>query len=109
MNETNQNGLLKSLFIAIAIMLLLVVGWHILLGILGITFAITASAWGVIVGTIVAISVAILLFFVFSGIGIFVVGLLAFIWAIVAIVLFPIFFSIVSAAISYYVFCWLVS
>lgn len=94
MSETKQNKLLKNLLLAIGIILLLVIGWHVILAILGITFAITAGAYGVVVGTIVALCVAILLFFVFSGVGIFIVGLLAFIWAVVAIALFPIFFPL---------------
>lgn len=80
---------------AIVIILVLVIGWHFLLPLLGLSIALTAGVWSVIVGTVTALCIAILLFFVFTGVGIFILGLLAFIWGIVAIILFPIIFPIV--------------
>lgn len=81
--------------IAIIVILLLVIGWRLFLPLLGVGIALTAGVLGIVVGTIAALCVAILLFFIFSGAGVFVLGALAFVWALVAIILFPIIFPIV--------------
>jgi hypothetical protein len=81
--------------IAIIIILALVIGWHFIFPLLGLTIALTGAVWGVIVGTITVLCIAIILFFIFTGVGIFILGLLAFIWGLVAIILFPIIFPIV--------------
>jgi len=81
---------------AILLILILVVGWHLILPILGLTIAFTATVWGVVVATIVILSIAIILFFIFTGIGMLILGLIAFVWAIVAIGLFPFLFPLIA-------------
>jgi hypothetical protein len=86
--------MLGTLVISILILLALVIGWHLLFPLMGGVIAITATVWFVIVGSIVAFCIGILLLFVFTGVGIFLLGLLALIGTIAAIVLFPILFPI---------------
>ena len=96
MNDSSNNdrGTRKALIIAITVMLVLLVAWHLLLPILGIAVAVGVGAWAVIVGSVVAFCVAVFLFFLFSGIGSFIVGIFAFVWMIFAITLFPFLFPI---------------
>lgn len=94
-DELKPRRSLAPWVIAVVIILVLVIGWHFVFPLLGLTIGITAGVWGVIVGTITAICIAIILFFVFTGIGIFILGLLAFIWGLVAIALFPVIFPII--------------
>ena len=86
--------MLATLIMSILILLVLVVGWHLLFPLMGGVIAITATAWLVIVGSIAAFCIGILLLFIFTGVGIFIMGLLALIGTVVAIVLFPILFPI---------------
>lgn len=86
--------MLGTLIISILILLALVIGWHLLFPLMGGVIAITAAAWFVIVGSIAAFCIGILLLFVFTGIGIFIMGLLALIGTIAAIIFFPLLFPI---------------
>ncbi len=92
--ENKNNSSRKIVLLTLLIMLLLVVAWHVLLPILGITIALTASIWGIAIATIVLICVATLLFFIFTGIGAIVLGVFVLAWSILAIVLFPLLFPI---------------
>ncbi len=89
-----RSNLKKPIFIALLLMLLLVVAWHLFFPLLGIAIAISAAVWGIIVGTIVFLSVGTLLFFVFTGLGILIVSIAAFVWVALAIILFPFLFPI---------------
>lgn len=69
--------------LAIIIILLLVLGWHLVLPFLGLTLVVTAAAWGVVVATITVLSITIMLFFVFwRGVSILVLGIIGFIWTL---------------------------
>ncbi|ABS78305.1 hypothetical protein [Coxiella burnetii] len=81
--------------IALFIILLVVAGWYLLFPVLGLTLAVTAGVWGVIIATIVVLSIAILFFLVFSGVGVIILAVFAFLWGLLAIILFPIIFPVV--------------
>ena len=82
--------------LAIVLIIVFIVGWHLLVPLLGITLAIGAGAWGFVVAAIGIISIAIVLFFIFSGIFVFLIGLIAAAWTILVIVLFPVLFPILA-------------
>jgi hypothetical protein len=81
---------------AIIILLALVIGWHLAFPIFGGIIAITATVWVLLVASVVVFSVAILLALMFTGGGIFILSLIAFIWIILAIIFFPILFPIIA-------------
>ncbi len=83
-----------SFAIIILLLLAVIVGWHLIFPILGGIIAITAAAWFLIVGSILAFCFAVMLLLILSGTGIFVLAFIALIWTILAILLFPILFPI---------------
>lgn len=85
----------KILLVAIALILLCVVGFHLLLPLLGIAIVMSGAAWGIIVATITLFAIAALLFFILPAILITLLSLFAFGWVILAIVLFPFLFPLV--------------
>jgi hypothetical protein len=93
--KNKSNTLKTAILITLLVMLILVIAGHIILPLFGITIAITAGVWSVAIATIVLLCVATLLFFVFTGIGIVILGIFAFAWTIGAIILFPLLFPIV--------------
>lgn len=80
--------------IMLILILLFAIGGHFLFPVVGAALAITAGVWAILVGAVAMISIAIVLFFCFSGAGIVVTGLLAFLGAIIAIVLLPLLLPI---------------
>lgn len=82
------------ILIAILLIVILVVGWHIFAPMLGLTVAFTGAAGGMVIATIGVLCVSIVLFFILSGIGMLILGLIAVVWTLVAIVLFPILFPL---------------
>lgn len=92
MNDEKKSSLRKGLFIALAIMIVLLVGWYLVFPALGIAVAMTAAAWGIIVATVIVLAVGILTFYIFAGVGIIVVSILGVLWFIAALVLFPFLF-----------------
>ncbi len=88
--------MLRLFTITLIILLALVIGWHIAFFLLGGIIAITAVTWGVIVGSIVAFCAAVMAIFVFAGIGVFVLGSVAAVWSVIAIVLFPVLFPVLA-------------
>ncbi len=92
--KNKKMGPQKIILFTLLLMLILVFAWHLLLPILGISMAITASVWGVAIATIVLICIATLLFFIFTGIGIFILGVFVFVWTMLAIFLFPLLFPL---------------
>ncbi|PIZ04742.1 MAG: hypothetical protein COY58_03050 [Gammaproteobacteria bacterium CG_4_10_14_0_8_um_filter_38_16] len=93
--KKNKNKTLKNaILITLIIMFALVITWHLLLPMLGITIAVSAGLWGMAVASIILICAATLLFFIFTGIGIFITGFFVLIWTIAAIALFPLLFPI---------------
>jgi hypothetical protein len=81
---------------ALLLMFIAIISWHVFIALLGGAFVIGATAWSVVVGSVFAMCVGILLLFLFTGIGILLLGLIAAIWTIVAIALFPVLFPILA-------------
>lgn len=79
--------------IAIALLVILgvILGWHFLFA--G-AIAVTATVWAIVIASVVLFCIGVLSLFILTGIGVFLIGLLGFIWAILAIALFPIVFPI---------------
>lgn len=93
--KENKNGAFKkTILITLLVMLALVGAFHVFLPLLGVTIAITASIWSVAIGTIILLCIATLLFFILTGVGAFVVGVVVFVWTVLAIILFPLLFPI---------------
>lgn len=76
------------------LIIVLAIGGHFLFPLVGAAVAISAGLWAVIITSVALFGIAIILLFVFSGIGIVIVGILSFVLAITAIVLFPVLFPI---------------
>jgi hypothetical protein len=97
--QKNDHSFPKLLLIAIALILIVELGFHLILPLLGIATVITvgvlAGAWGIVVGTIVFFCIVGLLFFVIPGALILLLGLFALIWVIIAVVLFPVILPII--------------
>lgn len=104
-----RSRLATGLIIATIIILILVIGWHLLFPFLGITIALGAGAWGFVISTIVLLCVAIMLFFVLTGMGVLIVGFLAVAWTVLAISLFPILFPILTPILIILLFIAIVS
>lgn len=94
-SDTKKTTLKKIILFSLAAMILVLILWHVLLPLLGITIAITTGIWGVAIITTVLICISTLLFFIFTGVGIFILGAFVFAWAVLAIILFPLLFPIV--------------
>lgn len=93
--KKNKSKTLKNaILITLIVMLVVLAAWHFMLPLLGITIAVSAGLWSIAVTSIVLICVATLLFFIFTGIGIFILSAFALIWTVIAIILFPILFPI---------------
>ena len=86
----------RIVLFALLLMFIAIISWHVFIALLGGAFVIGATAWGVVVGSVFAMCVGILLLFLFTGIGILLLGLIAAIWTIVAIALFPVLFPILA-------------
>ena len=82
------------LIITLLSILVLVVVWHIFFPMLGVVVAVGAGAWSMLVGTVVFLSVAVLLFFLLTGVGILILSIFSFIWVVFAITLFPFLFPL---------------
>lgn len=83
-----------GILLAILIILLLVVGWHLIFPALGLTLAVGAGIGAVIIGTITALCIIIVLFFILTGVWIVILGLAGLIGGIVVIAIFPVLFPI---------------
>lgn len=86
--------MLSAFGITLLIIVSLVVAWHIAFPLLGGVIAIGAGLWALIVGSVVVMCGLILGLFVATGVGVILLGVAAFIFTLLAIILFPILFPI---------------
>lgn len=88
----------KALWIALILIAILLLSWHFILPALGIaavaTVGVVAGAWGIAIAMIVLLCVGGLLFFIFTGIGIMIISILAVVGVIIAIILSPVLFPL---------------
>ncbi|BBB15415.1 uncharacterized protein RVIR1_09360 [Candidatus Rickettsiella viridis] len=80
----------RSLAWALIIMLLLILGGHIALALLGGAVTISLTIWGLLVASVFFFCVSILLFFILTWTGVLVLGFIAAVWTVFAIFLFPV-------------------
>ncbi len=78
----------------IALILLIAIGGHFLLPVLGAAVIASSALWGILLATVIIFSVGVLLFFVFSGIGVLIICIIAFILTILGLIFFPIMFPL---------------
>lgn len=96
MPDRVSNRMPGSVIFAIAIILMLVSGWHMLFPVLPVALTMTATIWGVVVATITLLCITIVLFLVFTGLGVVLLGCFAFTWAMLAIGFFPVIFPLLA-------------
>lgn len=97
-------GILAFL-IAVILMLLLIVIWQVFLPLAGLTFVMTATLWTWLSITLSSFILAIILLFVITGIGVLFVGAGAFIWGIIALLLFPLLAPLILPGLIILCFC----
>jgi len=102
--EKSNSKLSKALIVAVALMLICVIGFHLFFPLLGIAIVMSAGAWGMVTGTIVIFCIGIMMLFMVPGILLFLLCLFAFGWTILAIVLFPFIFPLVMPLLIILVF-----
>lgn len=93
-NTPKKRSLFKPFLLALILIVVLVIAWHLIFPLLGLSLVVTGSAWWTIVSTIFLLCVAILLFFVFTGLAVALICLFGFVWIILAIGFFPILFPV---------------
>lgn len=80
-----------QIILVILLILLIAIGGHYLLPLLGVAVIASSALWGVTLATVIFFCVGILLFFVFTGVGaLIIISVISFILTITALVLFPI-------------------
>lgn len=80
----------RSMAIALFILLLLIIGGHIALALFTGAVVVGVSVWGFLVASVFFFSLSILLLFILTWTGALIIGAIAVIWTIIAIILFPI-------------------
>jgi hypothetical protein len=83
-------------FIAFVILVIagVLVGYYFFPAVLVGTIAVTSVLGAILFATLIAFCIGLFLVFLFSGVGIFVVGLALLVWFIIAIALFPVLFPL---------------
>lgn len=84
----------RSLAIALFILLLLIIGAHIALTLFTGAAVIGLTVWGFLVASVFFFTLSILLLFILTWTGALVIGMVAAIWTVVAVILFPILLPI---------------
>ena len=93
-NIEKKKGPKKALVIALVLMLLLLAGWYLILPVLGVAVVLTVAVWGVVLATVILFVLGILLFYLFTGVGILIICILGLVWFIGALVFFPFLFPL---------------
>ena len=84
----------RSLAIALIILLLLILGGHIALVLLNGAVAVSLTVWGLLVASVFFFCLSILLFFILTWTGVLILGFIAAVWTVLAVILFPILLPI---------------
>lgn len=87
-------GIKKPLILAIVLLLILLLVWHVALPFLGIAFVITAGVWALVIASIAVFCTAGLLFFILGSIGVMILSIFAVIWVVAALLFFPFLFPL---------------
>lgn len=94
----------KFLLALLFLGLICLAGWHIFFGLMGGAIVIAGGAWALLAGSICAISIGIILIFLFAGLWIFIISILLGIWILVALILFPVFLPILLPLLLIFIF-----
>lgn len=105
--QNKKNDTKFIILIALLAMVALIIAWHIVFPLLGMSIGITADVLAIAIGAIIMICVTSLLFFVFTGIGIIIFGVVVFIFALLASLLFPLLFPIIMPMLLVMLVIWL--
>ncbi len=84
----------RSLAIVLIIFLLLILGGHITLTLLHGAVAISLTIWTLLIASVFFFCLSIFLFFVLTWVGVLVLGCVAVVWTVLAVILFPILLPI---------------
>lgn len=90
----NRNSIKKPLLIAVVAIIALVILYHLLWPLLGLAIVFSAGAWAIIVLSVVLFSIGIMLFFIFPAMVVGIISLFAFVWVLLALMLFPFLFPV---------------
>src|SRR5580700_580613 len=100
MNNIPNNSSIFSRVLLVCIALIIITGlisaagfW--ILPMFGIAIAITAGTWGIVIASIVMLSIALLLFFIIPFFLILLISVSALVWVLGVLIFFPITFPIV--------------
>lgn len=85
---------MKILALVLATILALYVSLHLLFPILGAMLPITVGIWSFLIAAVAVFCITILLLFVFTGFGVILLGVLSFIWMVLAVIVFPVLLPI---------------
>jgi hypothetical protein len=88
--------MLKAIAATLIVVLAIFFFWHLFVFVLGSAIAITATIWGFLIASVVVLSICILLLFILTGMGVFIMGIAAFVWTLIAIILFPVLFPVIA-------------
>ena len=69
-NDQKPKSTVRAILLAIFLILIVVIAWHLFFPVMGAAVAVTGVVWGVLISTILVLSLSILLFFIFSDITI---------------------------------------
>jgi hypothetical protein len=86
--------MIKALLLTLFLIFVLLLGWNFFFPLLGGVILITAVVWSLAIASITVFCLALLLIFIFTGLGATVLGIILAIWTIIAILLFPVLFPI---------------
>lgn len=86
--------MIKALLLTMFLIFVLLLGWNFFFPLLGGVILITAVVWSLVIASITVFCLAILLVFLFSGLGATILGAILAIWTVIAILLFPVLFPI---------------
>ncbi|CAN5470569.1 hypothetical protein BH10PSE19_BH10PSE19_02400 [soil metagenome] len=100
----------KILLMCLILAAILSIGWFVWFPLVGGVIVITAAMFVPLAIFVVMLCMAILLVFLATGVGIFVLGAGAFVWTLAAIILFPIFFPVMVPIFIVFLFiCYFLS
>lgn len=93
--ENKKNSTKTIILAALLTMIVLIVAWHFIIPIIGVSFMASAALVEIAIAIIVLLCITTLLFFVFTGIGIIILSTIVFMMALAASLLFPLLFPII--------------
>ncbi len=94
----------KFLCVMLFLALICLAGWHVFFALMGGAIIITAGAWAILGFSTCAISIGIILLFLFAGFWIFILSMILGVWILIALILFPLFLPILLPLLLIFIF-----